>query len=128
MGLWEYVKNLVVKGDLEVKGRTVFKGPVTGAMLINPTIIDSDLVPDITCTRDVGTPGNKWRNGYFNGVVEGEVALQTGSANALPVAGAAYRGQSRIVFGGAGARDRKYVCHKSDAGVYNWVEESNGGA
>jgi hypothetical protein len=50
------------------------------------------------------------------------------SADALPVASVTYRGQFRIVEGGAGARDRNYLCMKSDAGAYSWVEVANGGA
>lgn len=50
------------------------------------------------------------------------------SANALPVASATYRGQIRTLEGGTGARDRNYLCLKSDAGAYSWVEVANGGA
>jgi len=58
MGLWEFVKNLVVKGDLEVKGKTTFHGD-----------IDSDLNPRSSCTKDLGTPTKRWRDAWFNGEV-----------------------------------------------------------
>jgi hypothetical protein len=58
-------------------------------------------------------------------VVSGKI---NSSSDALPVASATYRGQTRTVEGAAGARDRNYLCMKSDAGAYSWVEVANGGA
>lgn len=46
----------------------------------------------------------------------------------LPTASETHRGRIVYVRGGAGARDRTYMCLKSDAGVLNWIEFTNGGA
>lgn len=45
-----------------------------------------------------------------------------------PVASETYRGQIWVERGGAGARDRLYVCLKSDSDTFSWLEVANGGA
>jgi len=59
-----------------------------------------------------------------------EVMYQRGfeEITALPPAGEQYRGVEIPIFGGAGVRDSVYKCLKSDAGVYNWILITDGGA
>jgi hypothetical protein len=47
---------------------------------------------------------------------------------ALPAAGSSYEGVVAVLLGGAGVSDKLYVCLKSDAGVFSWVQLAEGGA
>lgn len=49
-------------------------------------------------------------------------ALEVNTTGALPAAGAAYRGQFRLVPGGAGELDVMYVCVKLADDTYAWTE------
>ena len=53
--------------------------------------------------------------------------ISTSSSQALPAASAAYRVIIWYVEGGAGVRDRTYICMKGDDDNYGWVEIANGG-
>lgn len=43
-------------------------------------------------------------------------------AGALPPASATYRGQTRFMYGGAGAMDRLVICRKNSSDAYAWVD------
>jgi len=59
--------------------------------------------------------------------VFGCLALKFYDMSSLPSASVTYRGQIMTVEGAAGFRDRVYMCMKSDADAYSWVEIANGG-
>jgi hypothetical protein len=75
--------------------------------------------------------GEKLTEGYdctFNRWLGRDESI-TSYANLIATYPAAvgYRGWFAIIFGPAGSRDRIYICLKSDANVYSWVEIVNGG-
>jgi len=80
---------------------------------------------DIRLTRGDLIDGN---TNYMDLVPAATRPLHIGTNGAKPAAGANYRGCIYMEEGGGGVRDRFYICLKSDAAVYNWVEIANGGA
>ena len=74
-------KNVTVGGNLDVQGYSNFVGVVTfrgGTISIGDSITDninvggefiSNLVPDIDNTFNIGITTQRWRNGYFSGIV-----------------------------------------------------------
>lgn len=95
-------------GNLEVGGDALLQGLIRTKSNIQPY--------SVQLAGLVGTASRPY------------VGLTLGQTASLPSPSATYRGQFRVKRGTSGNRDRVYVCLKSDAGVYSWVEIANGGA
>lgn len=66
----------VVGGALRVKGTLITEGDIN---LASATVIDGDMIPNITGTFDVGNSSFKWRNAYLTGTVYANTFNQNGN-------------------------------------------------
>lgn len=130
------VEDVVVLQDFQIGNAA------TDTLILNSKVL-GDIIPTTDGLRDIGSIAFKWDELYVedayvnvlhsnlnNHLVLQPVATYTVQLNTTGNKGAAAAGNRGGLFfeaGGGGARDRFYMSMKSDAGVYNWVEISNGG-
>jgi len=71
-----------------------------------------------------GSDGVAWRD--ILKIYQGYMALQDDTQGVG--ASSTWRGAFKLVHGAGGARDRVYMCLKSDSDTYSWVQIADGGA
>jgi len=90
------------------------------------------IIPYEDLDASLGLSGLRWKElfvgaGATSGfMVDSSGLMKVGDVASLPTASADYRGKMALVLGASGVADGLYICLKSSADTYNWVQISVG--
>lgn len=79
-----------------------------------------NVVPNASATYDFGSSLLAWRDLWLTQY------LRVGKVSSLPTASSTHRGKLIRVEGGSGVADTLYICMKSAADTYSWVQVASG--
>jgi len=120
-GHWSFSNNLTV-------------GSTAADILIVNSVISSNLIPNASNTRTLGSSGNRWEDLFVDDIVDtnGAIVPTTAfqmiplSGTSKPAASSSVRGHVYTTEGGAGVADVTEICLKSSADTYSWVNLATG--
>jgi len=134
------VDNLLDKSATEsISGTWSFTGHLnignaSSDTLTVTSVIDSNLLPDASNTRNLGDSTHRWEDLFVDDIVDTNgSAIPTTRLQLIPLSGSSkpsasssVRGHIYVTEGGAGVADVAEVCLKSAADTYSWVSLATG--
>lgn len=129
------VNNLLDKSASEtITGDWVFQGNIdignaSSDTLTITSVVDSNILPDSSNSRNLGGTSNRWEDIFVDDIVDtnGSSVATTrlqmipNTGTSKPTASSSVRGHIYVTEGGTGVADVVEICLKDDSDNYNWV-------